>query len=225
METRPVEPVALQRLREQRLLAVIRAHSPEAALAAAEAVARGGITLLEITFTVPDAPRVMAALAQRSDVTVGAGTVLTGAQARAALDAGARFIIAPNLSHDVAGVALEAGVLFCPGAYTTSEILAARAAGAHVVKVYPAGVAGGPRYIEVIRDPLPDIPMLAAGGTNLDNMVPFLRAGCIGVGLGASLADPKIAAAGHLLEITHRARSFLMRLREFDALKAAQSGG
>ncbi len=205
-------PPALTRLREQRLLAVIRAPSPETALAAANAVAKGGITLLEITFTVPDATRVMAQLAERGDVTVGAGTVLTAAEAKSALAAGVKFIVAPNCSPEVARVALDAGVMYCPGAYTTSEILSARAAGAHVVKVYPVGVAGGAPYIQVIRDPLPDIPMLAAGGTTLDNMIPFLRAGCVGVGLGGSLADPALAAGGKFAEIAQRARAFVQRL-------------
>src|SRR6266545_1275647 len=207
-------PLAFQRLRERRLIAVIRAPSAAAALSAAFAVAKGGITMIEVTFTVPDAPRVMAELTGRADLTVGAGTVLTAAEARQALAAGARFLIAPNLSLEVARVALEAGVMFCPGAYTTHEILAARAAGAHVAKVYPVGVAGGPAYIQTIRDPLPDVPMLAAGGTNLENTVPFLRAGCVGVGLGGALADPALAAAGRFEEITQRARAFVARVGE-----------
>jgi 2-dehydro-3-deoxyphosphogluconate aldolase/(4S)-4-hydroxy-2-oxoglutarate aldolase len=207
-----MEPFALTRLREQRLVAVIRAPDAQAALGAARAVAAGGVRIVEITFTVPDAPRVMAALRDEPGLTVGAGTVLTAAQARAALAAGARFVIAPNFSREVADEALGAGVLFCPGAYTTTEILAARAAGAHLVKIYPVGVVGGPAYIRIIRDPLPDIPMLAAGGTTLENAVPFLEAGCVGVGLGASLADPALAAAGRFDELTRRARAFVERL-------------
>lgn len=212
------EPVAFTRLREERLIAVIRAATPAAALSAARAVAKGGITMLEVTFTVPDAPRVIAELAADAGVTVGCGTALTAPQARDAIAAGAQFVIAPNVSPEVAAVAREAGVMYGPGAYTTGEILAARAAGAHVVKVYPVGVAGGPPYIQVIRDPLPDIPMLAAGGTNLDNLIPFLRAGCVGVGLGAALADPALAAAGKFAEITQRARAFLQRIREARAI-------
>jgi 2-dehydro-3-deoxyphosphogluconate aldolase/(4S)-4-hydroxy-2-oxoglutarate aldolase len=207
-----MEPYALARLRERRLIAVIRAADPAAALGAARAVAAGGIELIEVTFTVPDAPRVMAALRDQPGIVVGAGTVLDADQARAALEAGARFLIAPNLSRDVAAAALDAGAMFCPGAYTTSEILAARAAGAHTVKVYPVGVAGGPAYIRVIRDPLPDLPLLAAGGTNLENVTAFLEAGCVGVGLGASLADPALAAAGRFDEITRRARAFVDRV-------------
>ncbi len=207
-----MEPLALTRLREQRLVAVIRAPSPEAALGAALAVGAGGLSLVEVTFTVPRAVDVMTTLASESGIVVGAGTVLTVEQAHAALDAGARFIIAPNLSRAVAAEAVRAGVMYCPGAYTTTEILAAREAGAHIVKVYPVGVAGGPAYIRVIRDPLPDVPMLAAGGTTLENVVPFLEAGCVGVGLGASLADPALAAAGRFDEITRRARAFAERV-------------
>ena len=209
-----MEPVALKELRERHLVAAIRAHSDDAALAAARAVAKGGVTLVEITFTVPDAPKVIAALAGTEGAIVGAGTVLTAFQARAALDAGAQFIIAPNLSADVARITLGRGAMYCPGGYTTGEIIAARDLGAHVVKVYPVGVAGGPKYIQVIRDPLPDVPMLAAGGTSLENVVPFLHAGCIGVGLGAALADQKLAAAGNFDEITRRAKAFVHRIAE-----------
>jgi 2-dehydro-3-deoxyphosphogluconate aldolase/(4S)-4-hydroxy-2-oxoglutarate aldolase len=209
-----MEPLALTRLREQRLLAAIRAPSPEAALGAALAVAKGGVTLLEVTYTVPDAPRVMAELARRADVTVGAGTVLTGAQAGAALAAGAKFIVAPNLSREVAREALAAEAAYVPGAYTTSEIIAARAAGALVVKVYPVGVAGGPAYIPVIRDPLPDVPLLAAGGTTLENLLPFLEAGCLAVGLGAALCDPRLAEEGRFDEITRRAQAFVERVAQ-----------
>jgi 2-dehydro-3-deoxyphosphogluconate aldolase/(4S)-4-hydroxy-2-oxoglutarate aldolase len=195
-------------------VAAIRARSAAEALGAAKAIARGGIRMLEITFTVPDAPQVIQALAGEPDLVVGAGTVLTADQARAALSAGARFVIAPNLSRAVGEVALEAGVMYCPGAYTTNEILAAREAGAHLVKVYPVGVAGGPHYIKVIRDPLPDVPMLAAGGTSLDNMLPFLLAGCVGVGLGGALCDPKLVNEGNWNELASRSRAFVQRLTQ-----------
>jgi 2-dehydro-3-deoxyphosphogluconate aldolase/(4S)-4-hydroxy-2-oxoglutarate aldolase len=208
------EPAAFTALRERRLVAAIRAASPDAAEQAALAIAKGGIRHIEITFTVPEALRVMKSLAGDSSMIVGAGTVLTAEQARAALDAGAQFLIAPNLSPAVAAVAREAGVLYCPGAYTTTEILAARDAGAHVVKVYPVGVAGGPPYIRVIRDPIPDVPLLAAGGTSLENMVPFLMAGCFGLGLGAALCDPALVAAGNARELTSRSRAFVQRLEQ-----------
>ena len=212
------DPRAFIQLKIDRLLSVIRAATPEQALQSAQAVAKGGIHLIEVTFTVPDATRVMRELAGLDGVVMGAGTVLHPDQARAALDAGAQFIVAPNLSLEVAKVAHAAGVMYCPGAYTTGEIIAARDAGAHVVKVYPVGVAGGPQYIQIIRDPLPDIPMLAAGGTTMENFIPFLRAGCHGIGLAGALADPKLAANGQFGEITTRAKAFVGRLREARAV-------
>jgi 2-dehydro-3-deoxyphosphogluconate aldolase/(4S)-4-hydroxy-2-oxoglutarate aldolase len=215
--TPATKPPALETLYAQQLIGVVRAATHESALAAARAIAKGGISLVEITFTVPEAARAMAALAASGEAIVGAGTVLTADECRAALDAGARFIVAPNFSPAVARVALAGGAMYVPGAYTTNEILAARDGGAHVIKVYPVGVAGGPMYIQIIRDPLPNVPMLAAGGTSLDNLEPFLRAGCVGLGLGGALADPKLTAAGQFEEITRRARAFVQRVSEVRA--------
>jgi 2-dehydro-3-deoxyphosphogluconate aldolase/(4S)-4-hydroxy-2-oxoglutarate aldolase len=212
-------------VRAHRLVAVIRAASGEAALGAARAVVRGGIRLVEVTYSVPDAPAVMRQLVQDAHpgVVVGAGTVLTAKQAADALAAGARFLIAPNVSDAVAGAAREAGAFYCPGAYTTGEILHAVEKGAHLVKVYPVGVVGGPAYIQVIRDPLPNIPMLAAGGTNLENIVPFFAAGCIACGLGGSLADPALALAGRFDEIEARARAFVARASAHGLPEAARA--
>jgi len=205
-------------VREHRLVSVIRASEPAWALEAARAVIRGGITLVEVTYSVPDAPSVMRQLVadKHPGVVIGAGTVLTAREAAAALDAGARFFVAPNVSPAVAGAAREAGLFYCPGAYTTNEILHAMEMGAHLVKVYPVGVAGGPDYIKVIRDPLPRVPMLAAGGTNLDNIVPFYAAGCLACGIGGALADPALAATGRFAEIESRARAFVARAATFE---------
>jgi 2-dehydro-3-deoxyphosphogluconate aldolase/(4S)-4-hydroxy-2-oxoglutarate aldolase len=212
-------------IRRERLVAVIRAGEPAAALEAARAVIRGGIALVEVTYSVPDAPRVMRQLVEDAHpgVIVGAGTVLTAAEAHAALLAGARFLIAPNVSAAVAGAAREAGAFYCPGAYTTNEILHAMDMGAHLVKVYPVGVAGGPDYIKVIRDPLPRVPMLAAGGTHLDNILAFYAAGCIACGIGGALADPALAASGRFAEIESRARAFVARAASFASAPAARA--
>ncbi len=203
--------------RSQRLVSVIRAVTSEAALGAARAVIRGGMKLVEVTYSVPDAPAVMRTLAAETpaDVVIGAGTVLTRAEALAAVAAGARFLIAPNISDAAATVARESATFYCPGAYTTNEILHAMAMGAHLVKVYPVGVAGGPDYIRVIRDPLPNVPMLAAGGTNLDNIVPFYAAGCVACGIGGAMADPALALAGRFDEIEARAAAFVARAASF----------
>jgi 2-dehydro-3-deoxyphosphogluconate aldolase/(4S)-4-hydroxy-2-oxoglutarate aldolase len=173
---------------------------------------------------VPGAPSAIAELSGRDGMIVGAGTVITKEQARDALSAGAKFIVAPNFSPEIAEIALRAGVMYVPGAYSTTEIIAAHAAGAHVIKVYPVGVAGGPPYIQTIRDPLPHIPMLAAGGTTLENTIAFLRAGCIGIGIGPALADPKLAEAGKFDEITKRAKMFAHRITEARAAGTLPKG-
>jgi len=203
----------LAAVRAHKLVAVIRAARADAALEAARAAIRGGIALVEVTYSVPDAPSVMRQLTADAHpgVVVGAGTVLTEREAREAVAAGAKFLIAPNISDAVAGVARETGSFYCPGAYTTNEILHAMDRGAHLVKIYPVGVAGGPTYIKVIRDPLPNVPMLAAGGTNLENIVPFYEAGCLACGIGGALADPALALAGRFGEIESRARAFVER--------------
>ena len=223
----PATPAALvfDAIQQHRLVAVIRAAQPAAALDAARAVIRGGFALVEVTYSVPDAPAVMQQLVGEAHpgVIVGAGTVLTAADAHAALNAGARFFIAPNVSAAVAGVARETGTFYCPGAWTTNEILHAVDMGAHLVKVYPVGVAGGPDYIKVIRDPLPRVPMLAAGGTHLDNIVPFYAAGCVACGIGGALADPALAAAGRFAEIEARARAFVARAASFAAVSPARA--
>jgi 2-dehydro-3-deoxyphosphogluconate aldolase/(4S)-4-hydroxy-2-oxoglutarate aldolase len=209
----PNASAVLAAVRAHKLVAVIRAARADAALEAARAAIRGGIALVEVTYSVPDAPSVMRELAAGAHpgVIVGAGTVLTEREAHDAVEAGARFLIAPNVSDAVAGVARETGAFYCPGAYTTNEILHAMGRGAHLVKVYPVGVAGGPGYIRVIRDPLPNVPMLAAGGTNLENIVPFYEAGCMACGIGAALADPALALAGRFADIESRARAFVER--------------
>lgn len=216
-----MDPQAFTQFRAHRLIAVLRAPTPEAALGAARACLAGGVAMLEVTYSVPNAPRVMRELAGVPGAIVGAGTVLTERQCHDALEAGATFIIAPNCSPAVGRITREAGAMYCPGAFTTGEIIAAMDAGAHLVKVYPVGVVGGPDYIRVIRDPLPAVPMLAAGGTNLDNLVPFLEAGCLGAGLGAALADPKLATAGAFGEIERRARAFAQRIAGWKVAREA----
>src|SRR5262245_33224599 len=153
-DVRPGASPAVQEVstavRAHRLVSVIRAAETAAALEAARAAIRGGIALVEVTYSVPDAPSVMRQLVaeKHPGVVIGAGTVLTAREAAAAIEAGAKFLIAPNVSTAVANAARDAGVFYCPGAYTTNEILHAMDMGAHLVKVYPVGVAGGPDYIK-----------------------------------------------------------------------------
>lgn len=186
------------------VIGVVRTDSREEARAAAQALIDGGLQLVEITFTVPEAPELVAELlAARGDGAwsgppwIGMGTVTTAARAERAIAAGAEFIVSPNVSPAVAQVAREAGVFLVMGALTPTEIVAARAAGADLVKVYPLPPVGGPSYLATVRGPLDDIPMLAAGGFGIEEIPAYARAGAVAYGIGAPLlgANPQETAA------------------------------
>jgi 2-dehydro-3-deoxyphosphogluconate aldolase/(4S)-4-hydroxy-2-oxoglutarate aldolase len=178
-------------------MAIVRTATATDAEASALALAQAGVRMLEISLVVPGAleaiRRVRAALPP--EVLVGAGTVLDAADASAAIEHGAEFLVSPGFSPAVAQASARAGVGFYPGAATPTEIIAAWDAGATAVKVFPAG-AFGPGYLRAIREPLPGIPLLAVGGVAIDSIAGFFAAGAIGVGLGSVLqSDPAAALA------------------------------
>lgn len=172
-------------------MGVVRTQTREEAGRQARSFRRGGLELIEITFTVPQGPDlVRELLAERSGggpPFIGMGTVTTPERAREALDAGAEFLITPNVETEVGRLAREAGVFLGMGALTPTEIVAARSAGADVVKVYPLPFVGGPEYLSTIRGPLWDVPMLAAGGYGIEEIPAYARAGARGFGIGGPL--------------------------------------
>lgn len=191
VELRP--QVALS-LRRAPVVGVVRTSSFEEAERQALLFADAGIELVEITFTVPDAPRLVRDLRARRGVDrtggppwFGMGTVTTAARAREAVTAGAEFLVSPNVSSDVARIAREAGLFLILGALTPTEVVAAHELGADIVKVYPLPPVGGPSYLSVLRQPLGDIPMLAAGGFGVDDINDYARAGAVAFGMGAPL--------------------------------------
>jgi 2-dehydro-3-deoxyphosphogluconate aldolase/(4S)-4-hydroxy-2-oxoglutarate aldolase len=196
---------------ETGIVPVIRASSPEQALSACNAVLRGGITTLEITMTVPRAIRVMEKLADSlgDKVLLGAGTVLDAETARAALLAGAEFLVTPALRLDVIKVAHRYSKAVMPGALTPTEVLTAWEAGADFVKVFPCGNMGGPKYIRSLKAPFPHIQLIPTGGVNLENAVDFLLAGSSALGVGADLVDNKAMDAGKFEVLEDNARKFL----------------
>jgi len=159
---------------QRRLLVVIRTKTPEQALAAAEAVAAGGILSLEVSVTMPDADQVIKALAPRHGLTVGAGGVLSKEQAELALQAEARFLVSPVGDISLVPLCREAGAVSVIGALTPTEILAVHRAGADVVKIFPVDPLGGPRYLRAVLDPLPPLPLMVEGGVTLENLPDYL---------------------------------------------------
>jgi 2-dehydro-3-deoxyphosphogluconate aldolase / (4S)-4-hydroxy-2-oxoglutarate aldolase len=197
-------------LRADRALTVVRAEKIPDAVALCRALADGGIRTVELTFTTP---RVLDHLAKAADagVVLGVGTVLTADQARAAIDAGARFLVTPGLRPAVAEVAVAAGVPVFLGAFTPTEVATALDLGAAAVKIFPAGRLG-PRYLADLRGPYPDVALLPSGGISADNAAEYLAAGALAVCAGTSVVPPALVAAGCWPEITERARAFAAAL-------------
>jgi 2-dehydro-3-deoxyphosphogluconate aldolase/(4S)-4-hydroxy-2-oxoglutarate aldolase len=200
-----------QAIVETGIVPVVRASSPHQALAACSAIVRGGIATLEITMTVPRAIHVMEKLADTlgDKVLLGAGTVLDAETARAALLAGAEFLVTPALRLDVIKVAHRYSKVVMPGALTPTEVLTAWEEGADFVKVFPCGNMGGPKYIRSLKAPFPHVLLVPTGGVNLENALDFLLAGSSALGVGADLVDHKAMEAGKFEVLEDNARKFL----------------
>ena len=197
----------LAKVIEHAIVGVVRENSAEAAAAVADAYARNGIHIVEITLTTPDAFDLIAQVASRyaGEVTVAAGTVRSSNDAAAARRAGAEIIVSPHTNAQVIEYANENDLLSVAGAGTPTEIIQAWETGCDIVKIFPASAFGGPDYIRTIRGPIRDIPMLAGGPIPLDTIESYLDAGCIAVNLGISLAVPDLVKTQQWDEIGRRA--------------------
>ncbi|WP_437986841.1 bifunctional 4-hydroxy-2-oxoglutarate aldolase/2-dehydro-3-deoxy-phosphogluconate aldolase [Sorangium sp. So ce117] len=205
----------VRRIEEIGVVPVVRASSGALAVRAGRALCAGGIDVLEITMTVPDALAVMHEITSRmgSNVLVGAGTVLTADAARGCIEAGAQFIVSPGLNLEVIRAARELGKAVFPGALTPTEVIAAWSAGADAVKVFPCSAMGGAKYLRALRGPLPHVKMLPTGGVNLATAREFIEAGAVALGVGGELVDASALEAGCDEVLTERAREFLAVVR------------
>jgi 2-dehydro-3-deoxyphosphogluconate aldolase/(4S)-4-hydroxy-2-oxoglutarate aldolase len=202
------------------LVPVLRAESVDQALALAEAIARGGVTVLEVTMTVPGAIEVMRRLAQtRPDILVGAGTVLDPETARICILEGAQFIVSPALNVKTIEMCHRYSIAVLPGALTPTEIVTAWQAGADVVKVFPASAMGGAKYLKNLKAPLPQVELIPTGGVSLATAHEFLEAGAFALGVGADLVDPQALAEGRAESIAENARKYLAIVKAFRAPK------
>lgn len=203
----------LARARTAGVLAVLRAPSPELALETAEAIIRGGITGIEVTYSTPDAPAVIRELISRHGdaAYIGAGTVTTAAQADAAAAAGAEFLVSPGTLPDLTRAMIDTGRVVMTGAMTPTEVMSALALGVDVVKIFPASL-GGPSYLGALRGPFPDAPLMPTGGVKPDNLADWFAAGAVAVGAGGDLANSASIKASDWADITRRAESFATAL-------------
>lgn len=185
----------LSRVLDCGLVAVVRAPDPTHLVNVIRALADGGVTVAEVTFTVPDAVEVIRAAKKElgNRVLLGAGTVLDTETARAALLAGAEFIVSPTVNLDVIKLCRRYDKLVFPGAFTPTEILTAWETGADVVKVFPADILG-PSFFKAMRGPLPHVRLMPTGGVDLNTAAEYLRAGACCLGVGSQMVDPKAVA-------------------------------
>lgn len=192
------------------IIPVIRAASPDLAIAAARAVYEGGIPIVEITMTVPNAIDAIRELsgALAHEVLIGAGTVLDAETALECLEAGAQFLVSPAIDTDTVQLARSRGILMMAGALTPNEVVAAWKCGSDFVKIFPCGNMGGPSYLKALKSALPRIPMVPTGGVNLSNVAQFLEAGAAAVGVGGELCSASALASGDFAAVTELARQY-----------------
>lgn len=206
----------IQTIRDVGVIPVVRATSADEAMRAIDAIREGGISVLEITMTVPGAVKVIEEVAKRygKDALVGAGTVLDPETATACISSGARFVVSPALNFETIACCRRLDVAVMPGALTPTEVVQAWNAGADFVKVFPAGAVGGPSYLKALKAPLRQIELVPTGGVSLKTAGDFIRAGAAALGVGADLVDINAIREGQSALITERAKQFIEIVRE-----------
>jgi 2-dehydro-3-deoxyphosphogluconate aldolase/(4S)-4-hydroxy-2-oxoglutarate aldolase len=206
------------------IVPVVRTNSAESAIKAIEAIHNGGVRAAEITMTVPGAIRALEKVADKfgDRIMLGAGTVLDPETARSCMLAGAQFFVTPSLKLSTIEIVKRYSKVICPGALTPTEVVTAWEAGADVVKIFPAGNVGGPKYIKALKGPFPHIEMIPTGGVNLETAGEFLKAGACAVAVGGELVDAKSIKEGRFDVIEDRARQYLAVIAKVRAeIKAA----
>lgn len=208
-------------IRENKVIAIVRGIPSGSIAALAEAIVKGGLRCMEVTFDhssekgIEETLKSIEILSRdfQGELLAGAGTVLTPKQAEQAAAAGAEYMISPNVNVEVIKKTKELGKISIPGALTPSEIVTAYEAGADIVKLFPAAVFG-PAYFKAVKAPLKHIPVTAVGGISPENIADFLAAGAVGAGVGGNLVSPKLVAEGRFDEITEIARSYAEALKK-----------
>lgn len=204
----------LTRVLDRGIVAILRASSGEKLVQVAEALVAGGIDVIEVTFTVPRVLDIISAVRDKlgDKILLGAGTVLDAESARAAMLAGAEFIVTPVVSRPVIECCRRYDKLVMAGAMTPTEILTAWEAGSDIVKVFPADI-GGPNYLKAVHGPLPHVRLLPTGGVNLETLPDFVKAGASAVGLGTALVEKSALERGDMQRIQSLAAQYVDRMR------------
>lgn len=211
----------IRRIGEVGIVPVVRAATVDEAARAVEAISAGGIPVVEITMTVPNAIAVIREVTQQyaGKVLVGAGTVTNAEQADLCIRAGAQFLVSPGLSPSVLSVALACAKLAIPGALTPTELMSAQEKGARLVKIFPCGSVGGPKYVKSLRAPFPNASLIPTGGVNAANAAEFIAAGAFALGVGADLVDAEALRQGNLQKIISAAQELVQAVNSARAAR------
>ena len=217
----------VRRIGEVGIVPVVRASSVEDANRAVEAICAGGIPVVEITMTVPNAISVIREVVQKqgADVLIGAGTVTNAEQAESCVRAGAQFLVSPGLSLSVLSVARVHNRLVIPGALTPTELMNAEEHGAKLIKIFPCGNVGGPKYIKSLKAPFPHSQLIPTGGVNAANAGDFIAAGAYALGVGADLVDAAALREGNIEKITTAAKELVQAVAAARPAKAEKKSG
>jgi 2-dehydro-3-deoxyphosphogluconate aldolase/(4S)-4-hydroxy-2-oxoglutarate aldolase len=201
----------INRILDAGVVPIIRCDSKEQALGAAKAIHKGGLSVLEVTMTVPGALGILEKLKNEfgDDLLLGAGTVLDPETARACMLAGAEFLVTPGLDVRTIEIAKRYSIAILPGALTPTEILTAWQAGADMIKVFPCSAVGGASYIKAVKAPLPQVLLAPTGGVDIDNVGEFFKAGSDAVAVGSSLVDAKALREGRFGDIEKATAAFV----------------
>ncbi len=193
------------------LIPVLRAKNPTQALAVVDAMMAGGVTVVEVTMTVPGAIDVLRELKRKhgANLLLGSGTVTTAQEAEATIEAGAEFVVSPSLHPDVIAATKASGKLSVPGALTPTEVITAHRAGADYVKIFPCSAMGGAPYLKALLAPFPFLKLIPTGGVTLKTAEDFLKAGARALGVGSDLVNLAAIDEGHPEIITEAARAYL----------------
>jgi 2-dehydro-3-deoxyphosphogluconate aldolase/(4S)-4-hydroxy-2-oxoglutarate aldolase len=202
----------IDRIERCQLMVAVRTDNPENAYKAAEACIKGGVKLIEITFSVPEAEEVIKKLSSNNMVTVGAGTVLSIPDAKKALKAGAAYIVSPNFDEEIVKFTRKEGALSIPGACTPTEIYRAYKAGGDIIKLFPFVEIGGLGFLKVIRGPLPFVKYMLSGGVNLDNISEYLSAKASCILVGSAVIKHELVMAEDWPSITELSRRFIQKI-------------
>ncbi|MGB7845565.1 MAG: bifunctional 4-hydroxy-2-oxoglutarate aldolase/2-dehydro-3-deoxy-phosphogluconate aldolase [Candidatus Acidiferrum sp.] len=213
---------AITKIYEIGIVPVVRASSLDEARRAVDAICAGGIPVIEITMTVPDAPTMIKELVRHygNSVLTGAGTVTTAKHAEICIDAGAQFLVSPGLSVPVLQTASKRNILAIPGALTPTEVMAALEGDAKIIKIFPCGSVGGAKHIKALKAPFPGTRLVPTGGVNLSNAAEYFAAGAFALGVGADLVDLAALRRNEPSKIIDMAKALIEAVRQARASKS-----